>query len=91
MKLDPQKVGVATGLFLGLFHALWSLLVMLGLAQQLLNFIYYLHFLTNPFVVTGFSLMTALILVGFTAIVGYAMGYSFGVIWNKWGRTGLKK
>ncbi len=86
MKLNAQKVAIATGIFLGLFHALWSLAVSFGFAQSILDFVYNIHFLSNPFIVNQFSLTTAAILVVFTALVGYVMGYVFALIWNKWAK-----
>ncbi len=81
-KLDQNKVALATGGFLGLFHALWSLLVAVGFAQPLLDFVYSLHFLNNPFSVASFDLGRALLLVVMTFVVGYAIGWVFTMIWN---------
>ncbi|QQG47369.1 MAG: hypothetical protein HY044_04570 [Candidatus Woesebacteria bacterium] len=85
-KLKAQEVAIATGVFMGLMHALWGLAVSFGFAQTILDFVYNLHFLSNPFVVSQFSLTTALILVVFTSLVGYVMGYVFALIWNKWAK-----
>ena len=81
-ELNKNKVSLATGGFLGLVHALWSILVALGFAQPLLNFIYSLHFLNNPFSVSSFDLSKALLLVVVTFIVGYVAGWVFTTIWN---------
>ncbi len=83
MKLNPNKTGLALGGLFALSHAGWSVLVAIGLAQALLDFVYSIHFLSNPFVVEAFSLTTALTLVVFTAVVGYVFGWVFALIWNK--------
>lgn len=83
MKLNPNKTGLALGGLLALWHALWAALVAIGLAQALLDFVYSIHFLSNPFVVGTFNLMTALTLVVVTAVIGYLLGWVFALIWNK--------
>lgn len=75
--------GLILGLFLGGFHLLWSIMVALGWAQPLLNWIYSIHFLNNPFTVGAFDVVTALILVGFTFVVGYVVGFILTMLWEK--------
>lgn len=80
--MDKNKVGLIVGAFLGLWHLTWSILVAVGLAQVLLDFIYSIHFLNNPFTVAQFSITKAAILVVVTAIIGYVVGYVFAAIWG---------
>lgn len=79
---DKNKTGIAFGAFIALWHLLWSVLVVAGLAQGLINFIYMVHFLNNPFTVSAFNITTALTLIIVTAIVGYVFGWVFAYIWN---------
>jgi len=74
--------GLILGLFLGGFHLLWSLMVALGWAQSILNWIYSMHFLNNPFTVAPFNVVTALMLVAFTFVVGYVMGFVLTLLWE---------
>lgn len=83
MKLDPKKTGLSLGLMVGGVHVLWSILVALGLAQGLLDFIFGLHMIANPEQVTGFDIMKAGTLIVITFGVGYVVGYIFSNIWNK--------
>lgn len=83
MKLNEQKAALALGLFTGGLHLVWSILVMLGFAQTLINWSFSLHMLGNPFLVQPFSLNNALILIIVTFAVGYASGYLFALVWNK--------
>ncbi len=80
--MDKNKAGLTLGALFGLWHLLWSLLVAVGLAQTLLDWVYSLHFLNNPFSVSGFSLTTAVILIVVTTIVGYALGWAFAYLWE---------
>ncbi|MBI5356630.1 hypothetical protein HZB78_03380 [Candidatus Collierbacteria bacterium] len=81
-KLDAHQTGMALGVLTGLIHAAWSALVFLGLSKPLLDFIYGIHFLSNPFIVAKFNFSNAVILVIFTTAVGYIFGGLFAWIWN---------
>ena len=81
-RLQPPSVGLVVGLSLGLLHLVWSLLVMVGWAQGIMDFILSLHFLSNPYVMQTFDVTKALMLVFITFIVGYVVGWVFTVIWN---------
>lgn len=83
MKLQENKVAMIVALFVGGAHLLWSALVALGYASLVLDFIYGLHFLNNPFTVAPFTLSNAVVLVLVTAAVGYLGGWIFASLWNK--------
>lgn len=67
---------------MGLMHLLWSLVVAFGFAQGLMDFIFSIHFLNNPYIVNSFDVTLAAILVVVTFIVGYAGGWIFAYMWN---------
>lgn len=81
--LHTQKVAMVCGVFLGGWHLIWSILILLGLAQWLLDFIFWVHMIANPYRVTGFTLTQAVTLVIVTFIVGYVGGWIFAWLWNK--------
>lgn len=83
MKLTPNKTGLVVGAVAGLWHFIWGLFVVLGLASAILNFIYSIHFLSNPFTVQPFNAVKWVTLIAVTAAVGYIFGYVFAAIWNK--------
>lgn len=82
MKLQTQKTALVLGVFLGGFHLVWSLFVLLGFAQPLLDFIFWAHMVANPYHVTGFTLIQTATLVVVTFGVGYLMGWVFAKMWN---------
>ena len=84
IKLDPQKTGLVLGSLAALMHLLWSLMVAMGLAQWWMDWVFSLHFLNNPFTVGSFDIVTALILIVVTGIVGFVVGWVFSTIWNYW-------
>lgn len=81
-KLHEHTVGIIVGAFVGLMHLVWSTIVALGFAQGLIDWIFGLHFLENPYVVSSFDMTKAATLVIVTSLVGYFMGWVFATIWN---------
>jgi hypothetical protein len=82
MRISPVKAGFALGFLLALYHAGWSLLVASGLAQPVLNFVLWAHFLRLSVQIAPFDTHQASLLVGATAIAGFVMGAALGAIWN---------
>lgn len=80
--VDAKRIGIIFGAVLGGYHLLWSLLVAAGVAQRLLDFVFWMHFLKPVFVLEPFGLTRAVTLVLVTTAVGYAFGWTFGVVWN---------
>ena len=81
--IRPNKAGVIFGAIVGGWHLLWSLLVVLGLAQLILDFIFWMLFIKPVYVVEPFNAGTAAVLVITTAIIGYVVGWLFGALWNR--------
>lgn len=83
MTTNPIRLGIIFGLFLGLFHAFWAALVAFGWAQPLMDFVFWVHFITPPWHIERFTLERASVLVGFTSAVGFVMGIIGGWLWNR--------
>lgn len=83
MHLKPHNTGVAVGAFVGLVHVGWSVLAGLGLAQGLADFIAKVHMIKPFITVMKFDLGAAITLVIVTAVVGYAFGYIFALVWGR--------
>lgn len=83
MKLKESSTALVVGVFVAVVHVVWSLMVLVGFAQVYLDWILGLHFLDNPFTVRSFDFVNAVILIGFTFVVGYAVGWIFAMIWNR--------
>lgn len=82
MRVNPIRVGLVVGVFFGLYHAVWSALVALGLAQKLIDCILYLHFIKLTLTIEPFDMVRAGILVGVTFGIGLVIGIVFAIVWN---------
>jgi len=81
--LNPSKVAVAFGILFGGWHVMWSLLIVLGWAQPILDFVFWAHMLSQPFVVQAFDFTAAVTLIILTTAIGYVAGYFFALVWNR--------
>jgi hypothetical protein len=84
--INKHKLGLVFGTFLGFWHFAWSLLVLTGLAQSLMNWIFRLHFIEPPYAILPFNFGAAVALIAIVFATGYLSGWVFGGIWN-WLRT----
>lgn len=83
MRTNPFRLGIIVGLLLAIFHAFWAVLVVLGWAQPLMDFVFWAHFITPPWHIEAFTLGRACVLVGFTFLMGAAIGAMGGWLWNR--------
>lgn len=81
-RLNPLKVGVVLATVTGGFHLGWSILVALGWAQAVADFVFWAHFIKPVYVIEPFELTRAAILLLLTAAVGFVLGLVFGSVWN---------
>jgi hypothetical protein len=81
--INPLKAGVTFGTLLGGCHFFWSLLVAVGGAQPLLDFVFWMHLIQPVFVIRPFSLSAAAALIVFASMAGFVMAFVFALLWNK--------
>jgi len=81
-KINCNKTGLALGLLFGILHLGWAILVLLGLAKPLMDWILGLHFLSIEYRLLGFDWIIAILLVLVTFVIGYIAGCVFALIWN---------
>jgi len=83
MLLNKNKIGLIVGSLIALFHLVWSLMVLIGIAQAFYDFIFWMHMISLPWKVTGFTLTQSVSLIIFTFVWGYIIGFVFAWLWNK--------
>ncbi len=81
--LSPNRAGAVVALILGGWHLAWAVLVAAGWAQPLIDFIFWIHMIKPVYVVEPFSIGRAVLLIAVTGAIGYALGASFGAVWNR--------
>lgn len=80
--MNKNKLGLVVGSFLGIWHLSWALLVAVGLAQWLIDWVFRLHFIQPPYTITEFRPALAVGLIVVTSTLGYVIGWVLGAIWN---------
>ncbi|MFA5877177.1 MAG: hypothetical protein WC880_02310 [Candidatus Paceibacterota bacterium] len=80
--LDPKKTALTLGVFFAGVHLLWSTLVVFGVAQAVLDFIFWPHMIRAVYLVDTFNLVASLSLILMTFVMGAVVGFIFAKIWN---------
>lgn len=85
--IDTCKTSLTFAVLLGGFHLVWSVLVALGWAQAILDFVFWAHMITPPFTIEAFNMTAALTLIILTSVIGAVFGYLLAVVWNRMHRS----
>jgi hypothetical protein len=81
--INSIKAGITFGALLGVSHLSWAMLVALGWAQPLMDFVFWMHFIRPVYVIQPFSPSAAVVLIIVTTVTGFVIAFVFGVIWNR--------
>jgi hypothetical protein len=87
MTLSPMRTGLTLGAVVGVWHLVWSGLVAIGLAQTVLDFFLWVHFIEVPARIAPFDAVLAATLVAVAFSVGFVMGWILAAVWNGLKRT----
>lgn len=79
----PIKAAITLAVLLGGWHLCWATLVATGVAQSVIDFVFWMHFIKPVYVVGSFNFAIALLLIAVTAMLGFVVGFVFSVLWNK--------
>lgn len=80
--INVGKAGLVLGALLGGWHLCWSALVALKMAQPVIDFVFWMHFIKPVYVIEPFDVTRAAILFIVTTGVGFVFGSAFALIWN---------
>ncbi|MDD2657408.1 MAG: hypothetical protein PHD04_01950 [Candidatus Pacebacteria bacterium] len=81
--MSPSKTALTFAFLISGFHVAWSLLILVGWAQALIDFIFWAHMLSLPIVVKAFDATAFVTLIVVTAVIGWIFGYAMARIWNR--------
>jgi hypothetical protein len=81
-KCKCNKPALVVGLFVAILHALWALIVAVGMGQAKLDWIFLLHFIDNSYTVIPFNLLNAVLLIGLSFVGSYLATLLFVVLWK---------
>lgn len=81
--IHPNRAGLAVGALLMLWHAAWAFMVLVGVAQPFMDFIFRLHMITPAFKVEEFYIGRALCLLVVSGALGYLSGLVLAAVWNR--------
>lgn len=76
------RAGAVLGSVVGGWHLCWSALVAAGVAQTVIDFVFWMHFIKPIYVIEPFEPVRAVILIVVTALFGFVAGSAFAIIWN---------
>ncbi len=80
--IDPNRTGLVFAALNGAWHLFWSLLVAVGWAQRVVDFLFWIHFIHPVYVIEPFEPGRAALLVAVTATIGYGGGFCLAWLWN---------
>ena len=80
--ISVRNTGLVLGALFGGWHLCWSILVALGWAQPVIDFVFWMHFIKPIYVIEPFEIVRAAILIIVTTGIGFVIGAVFALIWN---------
>ena len=83
MHMNPSKVALVGAVIFGGWHVIWSLLILLGWAQALVDFSMWAHMIHLTVVAGSFDATAALTVIVVASLIGYCLGYIIATVWNK--------
>lgn len=78
-----NRMGLTFGILAALLHLVWAILVLVGVAQAYLDWIFPMHMIGNVFQVASFSIINTILLVIIAFIGGYILGWLGSWIYEK--------
>lgn len=84
-RIGVNRAGLTLAVVLAGLHVIWGVLVAIGVAQPLVDFVFRIHMMEADAVVGEFAFGPAILLLLVTAAVGYGVGVALALAWNMLG------
>ena len=81
-EINKNQLGLTLGIVFTILHALWVIIVWVGLGKSVVDWMHSIHFLSDVHTITAVSLGTAVIGIIVAFVSGYVLGWVFAAIWN---------
>ncbi|MBI2675504.1 MAG: hypothetical protein HYX24_03530 [Candidatus Aenigmarchaeota archaeon] len=81
-QINPKRAAMTVGIFAAVLHFLWAIIVASGTGQQLADWKLGLHFLSNPYTIASFNIVTAVALIAAAFVGGAVLGWALAAVWN---------
>jgi hypothetical protein len=82
-RLGVNQTGLVGGALLAMCHLVWVAMILTGIAQPLLDFIFWAHMIQPVYLVRPFDPLAALSLIFITFFSGYLIAMVGAILWNK--------
>lgn len=80
--VNKNRVGLFFGTIYGLCHLLWVLLLTLGLAQPMMDWLISMHFLNVTYTLNEVMAGKAILGIVMALVWGYIDGFILAALWN---------
>jgi hypothetical protein len=81
--MDTNKVGLVFAAFFAGAHFIWSLMVLTGMGQWFMDFVFWAHMIHVQMTIGPFDVAAAGSLLVLTTVIGYLMGCMAALLWKK--------
>jgi hypothetical protein len=81
--INASSAGLTTAVLIGGWHLIWVVLVALGLAQSVADFVFWMHLIKVSYSVQPFAWAAAISLVVITTAMGFLLGWGGALLLNR--------
>lgn len=81
-KMEALASGVFGSIIMLSIHLVWCALVFFGLAQTVVDYLFWIHFVKPIYQIDKFDMLVAIYLLITVSCIGFIVGYIFAKVFN---------